>query len=129
MIFRFNVGLKTLLHEGLSEPAFYGHLVYKLKKLIGRNVVVFFFSVEKNHYSLFSLFKCHISNTEYKYTELQQVLTYLIYSLYRLMVHYNLQFALKESTCITDLQNIHHSLLDKTRYKRIEYNLYDSLRA
>ena len=32
-----NVGLKTLLREGLSEPEFYGDLVYKLKKLIGRN--------------------------------------------------------------------------------------------
>ena len=26
-----------LLHEGLSEPEFYGDLVYKFKKLIGRN--------------------------------------------------------------------------------------------
>ena len=31
------VGLKTLLREGLSEPEFYGVLVYKFKKLIGRN--------------------------------------------------------------------------------------------
>ena len=30
-------GLKTLLSEGLSEPEFYGDLVYKLKKLIGIN--------------------------------------------------------------------------------------------
>ena len=33
---QFNVGLKTLLREGLSEPEFYGDLVYKFKKLIGR---------------------------------------------------------------------------------------------
>ena len=33
----FNVGLKTLLNEGLSEPEFYGDLVYKFKKLIGSN--------------------------------------------------------------------------------------------
>ena len=26
-----------LLHEGLSEPEFYGDSVYKFKKLIGRN--------------------------------------------------------------------------------------------
>ena len=32
-----NVGLKTLLSEGLSEPEFYGDLVYKFKKLIGSN--------------------------------------------------------------------------------------------
>ena len=30
------VGLKTLLHQGLSEPEFYGDLVYKFKKVIGR---------------------------------------------------------------------------------------------
>ena len=29
--------LKTLLSEGLSEPEFYGDLVYKFKKLIGSN--------------------------------------------------------------------------------------------
>ena len=29
---KFNVGLKPLLHQGLSEPEFYGDLVYKLKK-------------------------------------------------------------------------------------------------
>ena len=32
----FNVGLKTLLHQGLSEPEFYGDLVYKFKKIVGR---------------------------------------------------------------------------------------------
>ena len=37
MISNYNVGLKTLLGEGLSEPEFYGDLVYKFKKLIGRN--------------------------------------------------------------------------------------------
>ena len=31
------VGLKTFLSEGLSEPEFYGDLVYKFKKLIGIN--------------------------------------------------------------------------------------------
>ena len=36
LISKFNVGLKTLLREGLSETEFYGDLVYK-KKLIGRN--------------------------------------------------------------------------------------------
>ena len=30
------VGLKTLLHQGLSEPEFYGDLVYKFKKIVGR---------------------------------------------------------------------------------------------
>ena len=37
LISNFNAGLKTLLREGLSEPEFYGDLVYKFKKHIGRN--------------------------------------------------------------------------------------------
>ena len=32
LISKFNVGLKTLLREGLSEPKFYGDLVYKFKR-------------------------------------------------------------------------------------------------
>ena len=31
LISKFNVGLKSLLHQGLSEPEFYGNLVYKFK--------------------------------------------------------------------------------------------------
>ena len=34
LVSKFNIGLKTLLREGLSEPVFYGDLVYKFKKLI-----------------------------------------------------------------------------------------------
>ena len=37
LISKYNVGLKLLLSEGLSEPEFYGDLVYKFKKLIGSN--------------------------------------------------------------------------------------------
>ena len=37
LISEFGVGLITLLHDGLSEPQFYGDLVYKFKKLIGSN--------------------------------------------------------------------------------------------
>ena len=29
MVSKYNVGLKTLLLQGLSEPEFYGDLVYK----------------------------------------------------------------------------------------------------
>ena len=43
LISKFNVGLKTLLREGLSEPEFHGDLVYKFKKLMGRNVFSFQF--------------------------------------------------------------------------------------
>ena len=42
LISKCNVGLKTLLSEGLSEPEFYGDLAYKFKKLTGSND--FFFS-------------------------------------------------------------------------------------
>ena len=37
LVSKFNVGLKTLLREGLSEPEFYGDLVYKFKNFIGTN--------------------------------------------------------------------------------------------
>ena len=33
LISKSNVGLKSLLHQGLSEPEFYGDLVYKSKKI------------------------------------------------------------------------------------------------
>ena len=36
LISMYNVGLKPLLREGLSEPEFYGDLVYKFYKLAGR---------------------------------------------------------------------------------------------
>ena len=32
---KFNVRLKSLLHQGLSEPEFYGDLVNKFKKIRG----------------------------------------------------------------------------------------------
>ena len=35
MISKFQVGLKSLLRQELSEPEFYGDLVYKLKKIVG----------------------------------------------------------------------------------------------
>ena len=34
---KYNVGLKRLLLEGLSEHEFYGDLVYKFRKIIGKN--------------------------------------------------------------------------------------------
>ena len=34
---KYNVGLKRLLLKGLSEPEFYGDLVYKFRKIIGKN--------------------------------------------------------------------------------------------
>ena len=37
LISKYNVRLKTLLLQGLSEPEFYGDLVYKFRKIIGKN--------------------------------------------------------------------------------------------
>ena len=37
MISKFQIGLKSLLRQGRSEPEFYGDLVYKLKKIVGSN--------------------------------------------------------------------------------------------
>ena len=36
MIDKYNIGLKTLLQEGISEPVFYGDLVYKFKRIVGK---------------------------------------------------------------------------------------------
>ena len=36
LVSKFNTGLKSLLKQGLSEPEFYGDLVYKFKKIVGR---------------------------------------------------------------------------------------------
>ena len=41
---KYNVGLKTLLLQGLSEPEFYGDLVYKFRKIIGKNDFLYHFN-------------------------------------------------------------------------------------
>ena len=38
LISKVKVGLKSLLRQGISEPDFYGDLVYKLKKIVGSNI-------------------------------------------------------------------------------------------
>ena len=50
IVSKYNVGLKTLLLEGLSEPEFYGDLVYKFRKIIGKND--FSLSFQKDNCSL-----------------------------------------------------------------------------
>ena len=37
LISKFQVGLKSLLRQGLSEPEFYGDFVYKMKKNVNYN--------------------------------------------------------------------------------------------
>ena len=36
LIVKYNIGLKTLLQQGISEPIFYGGLVYKFKRIVGK---------------------------------------------------------------------------------------------
>ena len=43
IVSKYNVGLKTLLLQGLSEPEFYGDLVYKFRKIIGKNDFPYYF--------------------------------------------------------------------------------------
>ena len=40
---KYNVGLKTLLLQGLLEPEFYGGLVYKFRKILGENDYPYYF--------------------------------------------------------------------------------------
>ena len=47
LISKFNVRLKSRLHQGLPEPEFYGDLVYKIKKI--RGVTDFLISLENNY--------------------------------------------------------------------------------
>ena len=34
---KYSVNLKTLLQQGISEPEFYGDLVYKFRKIVGKS--------------------------------------------------------------------------------------------
>ena len=38
LIVKYNIGLKTLLQQGISEPIFYGNLVYKSKRIVGKPI-------------------------------------------------------------------------------------------
>ena len=38
MIYRkYSISLKTLLQKGISEPEFYGDLVYRFRKIVGKS--------------------------------------------------------------------------------------------
>ena len=47
IVSKYNVGLKTLLLQGLSEPELYVDLVYKFRKIIGKND--FYLSFQKDY--------------------------------------------------------------------------------
>ena len=43
LVSKYNVGLRTWLLQGLSEPDFYVNLVYKFRKIIGKNEFSYLF--------------------------------------------------------------------------------------
>ena len=67
LISKFQVGLKSLLRQGLSEPDFYGDLVYKLKKIVGSN----------NFSAQFIKIISHYKKIGYNINVLQQLATLL----------------------------------------------------
>ena len=36
LVVRYNIGLKTLLQQGISDPILYGDFVYKFKRIDGK---------------------------------------------------------------------------------------------
>ena len=50
LIPKFQIGLKSLLHQGLSEPELYGDLVYRLKKIVCSNNFSVQFNEIISHY-------------------------------------------------------------------------------
>ena len=40
LIVKYIIGLKTLLQQGISEPIFYGDLVFKFKRIVGNLILV-----------------------------------------------------------------------------------------
>ena len=50
LIVKYNIELKTLLQQGISEPIFYGELVYKFKRIHGKpNFSDHFKKIVKRH--------------------------------------------------------------------------------
>ena len=78
LVSKNNVGLKTLLLQGLSEPEFYGDLVYKFRKIIGKNDFPYNFkkiSYEKIGYNI------DVCNRLHAWLLIQSRLTTLLTSL------------------------------------------------
>ena len=67
LISKFQIGFKSLLRQGLSEPELYGDLVYKLKMIVGSN----YFSAQ------FIKIISHHKNIGYNINVLQQT-AYLV---------------------------------------------------
>ena len=59
---KYNVGLKTLLLQGLSEPEFYGDLMYKVRKIIGTNEFPYHFKKIFVRYRKIGYNKCYATD-------------------------------------------------------------------
>ena len=55
LISKLQIGLKSLLRQGLLESEFYGDLVYKLKKIIGSNNFSVQFIKIISHYKILTI--------------------------------------------------------------------------
>ena len=38
-VVKYNIGLKTSLQQGISEPIFHGDLVYKFKRIVKKKLI------------------------------------------------------------------------------------------
>ena len=68
LISKFQIGLKSLLRQGLSEPEFYGDLVYRLKKIVG----------SYNFSAQFIVIISHYENIGYNINVLQQTASLVV---------------------------------------------------
>ena len=62
IVFKYNVGLRTLLLQGLSEPEFYGDLVYKFRKIIGQHDFPYNFKKIILRYKILVINKCYATD-------------------------------------------------------------------
>ena len=58
----YNVGLNTRLLQGLSEPEFYGDLVYKFRKIIDKNDFSYHFKKIIFRYKKIGYNRCFVTN-------------------------------------------------------------------
>ena len=75
---KYNVGLKTLLLQGLSGPGLYGDLVYKFRNIIGTNDFPYHFKTMTAQYKKTSF---NIENSLHAWLLIQSRLTTLLTSL------------------------------------------------
>ena len=50
IIVKYNTGFKTLLQKGISEPIYYGDLVYKFKRIVGKSNLIDLFKMIVKRY-------------------------------------------------------------------------------